>query len=59
VRDAEVMPADECARRIVAAAAGRKREVVMTLRGRLGLWLRLVAPGTIDRIATRTIERGY
>jgi len=59
VRDAEVMPADECARRIVTAAAGRKREAVMTLRGKLGLWLRLVAPGTIDRIATRTVERGY
>jgi len=59
VRDAEVMPADECARRIVTAAAGRKREAVMTLRGKLGLWLRLVAPGTIDRIATRTVERGH
>jgi len=59
VRDASVMPADECARRIIAAAGARKRESVMTLRGRLGLWLRLVAPGAIDRIATRTVERGY
>lgn len=59
VRDSSVMPADECARRIVAAAGARKRESVMTLRGRVGLWLRLVAPSAIDRIASRTIERGY
>jgi short-subunit dehydrogenase len=59
VRDSAVMQADECARRIVSAVADRRRDVVMTLRGKLGLWLRLVAPGAIDRIATRTVERGY
>lgn len=59
VRDAAVMPADECARLIIAAAANRRRQVVMSLRGKLGLWLRLVAPGAIDRIATRAVERGH
>ena len=59
VRDSAVMPADECARRILSAVADRRRDVVMTLRGKLGLWLRLIAPGAIDRIATLTVERGY
>ena len=58
VREGEVMTPEACARRIVRAAARREREVVMTLRGRVGQWLRLVAPGLVDDIARRAIERG-
>ena len=36
----------------------RKREVVMTARGKMGLWLKLLAPSLVDRIARRAIERG-
>jgi NAD(P)-dependent dehydrogenase (short-subunit alcohol dehydrogenase family) len=58
VREREVMTVEECARRIVAAAAARRREEVMTARAKLGMWLKLVAPGAVDRIARRAIERG-
>ena len=58
VREGEVMTAEECARRIVRAAARREREVVMTARGKVGQWLRLVAPGLTDELARRAIERG-
>ncbi len=58
VQEARVMTADECARLTLAAAAARRREVVMTTRGKVGQWLRLVAPGVTDRIARRAIERG-
>lgn len=58
VQESRVMTAEACARRIVRAAERREREVVMTARGRLGQWLRLVAPGLTDRIARRAIERG-
>jgi short-subunit dehydrogenase len=58
VREGEVMTAEACARRIVRAAAGREREVVMTMRGRVGQWLRLVAPRLTDAIARRAIEQG-
>lgn len=44
------MAADKCAKIIVAAAGKRKREVVMTFEGKLGLWLRLIAPELVDRI---------
>jgi len=50
------MPVQTCARLIVDAAASRKREVVMTLKGRAGLWLRLVAPETTDRILRKETE---
>lgn len=54
-----VMSAGECARQVIAAAGRRSRELVMTPRGKLGRWLKLIAPGVVDRIARRTIERGY
>ena len=30
----------------------------MTLRGKLGLWLKLIAPDLVDRIASQAIESG-
>ena len=58
VKESEVMRVEDCAARIVRAIERREREVVMTARGRMGLWLKLVAPGLVDRIARRAIERG-
>jgi short-subunit dehydrogenase len=58
VKEGEVMTVEDCAARIVRAIERREREVVMTARGRFGGWLRLVAPGLVDRIARRAIERG-
>lgn len=58
VREADVMTPEECARQIVRAAAARRRELIMTARGKVGAWLKLIAPGLVDRIARRAIERG-
>lgn len=58
VREAEVMTPEECARQTVAAMASRRRERVMTLRGRVGGWIKLIAPGVVDRVARRAIEQG-
>jgi short-subunit dehydrogenase len=58
VKEGEVMSVEDCARRIVKAIEGREREVVMTARGKIGLWLKLLAPSLVDRIARRAIERG-
>ena len=58
VKEVEVMGVEECTRIIVEAMETRKREVIMTARGKIGLWLKLVAPGVIDRIAKRAIESG-
>jgi len=44
------MPVETCARIIIRAIAKRKREVVMTLQGKLGLWFRLIMPGYIDQV---------
>ena len=58
VKEGEVMSAEACARRIVAAMQRREREVVMTARGKMGVWLKLIAPSLVDRIAKRAIQRG-
>ena len=54
----DMMSVEECARITVAALQARKREVVMTARGKMGVWLKLVAPGVVDRMAKRVIEKG-
>jgi len=54
----DMMSVEECARITVAAIEARKREVVMTARGKMGVWLKLIAPGVVDRMAKRVIEQG-
>ncbi len=43
---------------IVKAMEKRKRELIMSFRGRTGQWLKLIAPGVVDRIALRAINQG-
>ena len=52
------MTVETCARLILGAMAKRKRELVMTLRGKLGQWLKLIAPALVDRIASQAIQAG-
>ena len=59
VDEKKVMSPAECARITVAAIENRRREVIMTARGKMGQWLKLVAPGLVDRIARRAIETGH
>jgi short-subunit dehydrogenase len=54
----KVMSAEQCARLIVAAMERRRRLLITSLRGRLGRWARLVAPGLVDRIALRAVAKG-
>jgi short-subunit dehydrogenase len=58
VRESEVMPAEKCAQLIIQAAAARKRELIMTWRGKVGLWIKLIAPGIVDRVAQKAIIEG-
>lgn len=58
VRESEVMTPQACAHLIINAAAKRRREEVMTLRGKPGLWLKLIAPGLVDQVAKQAIEIG-
>ncbi len=58
VREKEVMSAETCAGLIAKAAAERRRELIMGTRGKVGLWLKLIAPAVVDRIAAKAIKEG-
>jgi short-subunit dehydrogenase len=57
VRRDRSMPAPECAARMVAGLRKRQAEIVMTGRGRLALWLKLLSPELVDRMTRSTIKR--
>jgi short-subunit dehydrogenase len=51
------MTVEECARQIAGAMASRQRELIMTTQGKLGRWVKLIAPGLVDRMALRALKR--
>ena len=51
------MPVDECARLIIEGMRRRRREVVMTARARVGLWLKLLAPSKVDAMARAALAK--
>jgi short-subunit dehydrogenase len=55
--EADAMPVAECARQIVQAMRARRRELVMTRKARLGLWLKMFAPGLVDNMARAALAR--
>lgn len=55
----KIMTADECAHRIVVAMQKRQRLLLMSARGRLGRWLKLIAPSVIDKMAAKAIRQRH
>ncbi len=59
MHESRIMTAERCAALIVDAMAGRQRLLITSRRGRLGRWLKVLAPGLIDRIARKAIEKKF
>jgi len=55
MQEARIMTAAECAALMVPAMAARKRMLITSTRGKLGRFLKIFAPGVIDRIAAKAI----
>lgn len=55
----KIMTAEQCAARIVRAMQKRRRLLLMSARGRLGQWLKLIAPSVIDRMAAKAIRQRH
>jgi short-subunit dehydrogenase len=51
LNESGAMSVAECAGLIVAAMRARKREEVMSAKGKLGRWLKLIAPARVDAMA--------
>jgi len=58
MQETRIMTTERCAALILGAMERRQRLLVMSLRGKLGRFVRLFAPGLIDRIALKAVERG-
>jgi len=52
----KAMSLEVCTDLIMRAMIKRQRELVMTWEGKLGLWLKLLFPGLVDRIADRAVS---
>jgi short-subunit dehydrogenase len=52
------MSVQACAAMAIAGMRARKREIIMTARGRLGLKLKAFAPRFIDRLALKALAKG-
>jgi short-subunit dehydrogenase len=57
--EAGAMPVEVCARLILEGTHGRQRDIVMSAKGRLGRWLKLLAPSLVDRLALKALSRGH
>jgi short-subunit dehydrogenase len=58
LQESKIMTAEECAALMVRAMERRQRLVITSFRGRVGRFVRLFAPGLIDGVARRAVERG-
>jgi short-subunit dehydrogenase len=50
------MTVEECARLIIGGMNARQREVVMTFKGKVGRFIKLIAPGVIDKLAMDALK---
>jgi short-subunit dehydrogenase len=58
VREKEIMTVEQCVDLMLPAIQKRKRELVMSLRAKVGQYIKPFAPKLIDNIARRAIEAG-
>jgi short-subunit dehydrogenase len=58
VKEKEIMTVQEAVRLMLPVIEKRKRELVMTTRARIGMWVKLIAPEMTDNIALKAIRKG-
>ena len=56
LREDNGMSVAQCARLIIAGMQARQREVVMTTAGKIGRFIKLIAPGIVERMAMNALK---
>jgi short-subunit dehydrogenase len=59
LKEEGAMTVQECASLIIAGMNQREREVVMTTKGKLGRWLKLLAPGLVEKMALNAVKKEF
>lgn len=57
LKEDDAMSIEECAHLIIQGMQQGKREVVMTGKGKLGRWLKLIAPGLVEKLAMAALKK--
>jgi len=50
------MRVETCAQLVIDGTEARERDIVMTTQGKLGRWLKLLAPGVVDKLALKALN---
>lgn len=58
LKEDNAMTVQACARQILDAMRERRRELVMTLQAKVGLWLKLASPATVDKMVLKAVKKG-
>ncbi len=56
LKEDDAMSVEECARLIIEGMNGRKREVVMTAKGKLGRFAKLLVPGMVENMVLAALK---
>ncbi len=56
LKEDNAMSVENCARLILKGMARREREVVITAQGKLGRWLKLIAPAKVEALALAALQ---
>ena len=56
LKEDKAMSVEECARLILQGMDARQREVVMSAKGKLGRWLKLIAPARVEAMALAALK---
>lgn len=51
------MSVEECSRLIIDGTEARRRDIVMSAKGKLGRWMKLIAPRMVDRMALKALKQ--
>jgi short-subunit dehydrogenase len=56
LKEDKAMGVAECARLIITGMEQRQREVVMTAQGKIGRFIKLISPGTVEKMALAAVK---
>jgi short-subunit dehydrogenase len=56
LKEDDAMSVEECARLIIEGMQRRRREVVMTAKGKFGRFMKLLAPGLVEKLALAALK---
>jgi short-subunit dehydrogenase len=56
LKEEGAMSAEQCARLVIDGMDRRRRDVVMTAKGKLGRFMKLLAPGLVERLALAALK---